>query len=416
MVAWCIFQITSYLYIKYRNHTFVTNCTTIPTTMHTDHTNNAGNAMASPLIDIPLVEINGSQLREGTDTDEKWCVPINHPILLLKEDATPTIHNLCELIDKTSCMEGLQFTFCPKTFDASSKDGRKLLIESITLSALESGGLQLVVGGGGTTTDIHGCTLSFALKCSCSMPYQSKDNSKFDKENHVIKKQQNRKTTLHNMRSNNRPSSQGGRNASRQTSTKRTLYKGHDKCKFRLPVYTNGKVFFIKGQMGTAWHNNHLQRNPDLAVLCMPTRLMSEEEKGTLKDASDANIGASKAASLILAKHGKYLTRSQAHLIIHPNNSDSNEMSDLKEALMSYNAKCVFLYHSAKQSTSSQLDSEEEEFSNVIIEQTNGCDVAEELAQCENTEGGTGTIPPAIPVPVQNNETMKRTYKKRRLL
>jgi hypothetical protein len=115
--------------------------------MHTNHYNNADNAMATPLIDIPLVDINGSQLREGTDTDKKWCVPINHLILLLNEDATPTIHNLCELIDKTNCMEGVQFTFCPKTFDASSEDIRKLLIQSIIFSALESGGLQLVVGG-----------------------------------------------------------------------------------------------------------------------------------------------------------------------------------------------------------------------------------------------------------------------------
>jgi hypothetical protein len=213
------------------------------------------------------------------------------------------------------------------------------------------------------------------------MQYQSKNNTKFDKENQLVKKQQYRKTTLHNKRSNNRPSSQGGRNASHQTSTKRTLYKGDDvKCKFRLPVYTNGKVFFIKGQMGTAWHNNHLPRNPDLAVLCMPTRLMSEKKKGTLKDASDANIGASKAASLVLAKHGKYITRSQAHLIIHPNNSDCNEMSDLKEALMSCNAKCVLLYHSVRQSTTSKLDSEEE-ISNVNIEQTNGCDMAEQVQQ-----------------------------------
>ena len=136
MVALCFFQITSYLYIKYRNHTFHKNCTTIATTMHTNHNNNADNAMATPLIDIPLVDINGSQLREGTDTsqlrestdtDKKWCVPINHPILLLNEDTTPTIHNLCELIDKTNCMEGVQFTFCPKTFDASSEDGSKLL-------------------------------------------------------------------------------------------------------------------------------------------------------------------------------------------------------------------------------------------------------------------------------------------------
>jgi hypothetical protein len=121
------FQITTYLYIKYRNHTFHKNHTTIATTMHTNHNNNADNAMATPLIDIPLVDINGSQLREGTDTDNKWCVPINHPVLLLNEDATPTIHNLCELIDKTNCMEGVQFTFCPKTFDASSVDGSKLL-------------------------------------------------------------------------------------------------------------------------------------------------------------------------------------------------------------------------------------------------------------------------------------------------
>jgi hypothetical protein len=272
----------------------------------------------------------------------------------------------------------------------------------------------LLWGGGGTTTDIHSCKLSFALKCSCSMQYQSKNNTKFDKENQLVKKQQYRKTTLHNKRSNNRSSSQGGRNASCQTSTKRTLYKGDVKCKFRLPVYTNGKVFFFKGQMGTAWHNNHVPRNPDLAMLCIPTRLMSEKEKVTLKDASDANIGASKAASLVLAKYGKYLTRSQAHLIIHPNNSDSNEMSDLKEALMNCNAKCVFLYHSARQSTSSQLDSEE--FSNVIIEQTNGCDMAEQVGQSENTEGGTGTIPPAMPVPVQNNETMKRTYQKTKVI
>jgi hypothetical protein len=79
--------------------------------MHTNHNNNADNAMATPLIDIPLVDINGSQLREGTDTDKKWCVPINHPILLLNEDTTPTIHNLCELIDKTNCMEGVQQNF-----------------------------------------------------------------------------------------------------------------------------------------------------------------------------------------------------------------------------------------------------------------------------------------------------------------
>jgi hypothetical protein len=127
--------------------------------------------------------------------------------------------------------------------------------------------------------------VNLALHCSCSMQYQSKNNTKFDKENQLVKKQQYRKTTLHNKRSNNRPSSQIGRSTSRQTSSKRTLYKGDVKCKFRLPVYTNGKVFFIKGQMGTAWHNNHVPRNPDLAVLCMPTRLMSEKEKGTLKDA-----------------------------------------------------------------------------------------------------------------------------------
>jgi hypothetical protein len=89
------------------NHNNNAHQSPITTTMLTD------NAMATPLIDIPLVDINGSQLREGTDTDKKWCVPINHPILLLNEDATPTIHNLCELVDKTNCMEGVQFTFLP---------------------------------------------------------------------------------------------------------------------------------------------------------------------------------------------------------------------------------------------------------------------------------------------------------------
>jgi hypothetical protein len=34
----------------------------------------------------------------------------------------------------------------------------------------------------------------------------------------------------------------------------------------------------------------------------------------------------------------------------------------------------------------------------------------------ENTEGGTGTITPAMPVPVQNNETMKRTYQKKKVI
>jgi hypothetical protein len=90
-------------------------------------------------------------------------------------------------------------------------------------------------------------------------------------------------------------------------------------------------------------------------------------------------------------------------------------MYNLKEALMSCNAKCVFLYHSARQSTSSQLDSEEE-FSNVIIEQTNGCDMAEQVAQSENTEGETGRIPPSIQVPVQNNERMKRTSQRKKVM
>jgi hypothetical protein len=132
--------------------------------------------------------------------------------------------------------------------------------------------------------------------------YHSTSDEKVDKENSKVKPNQYKPYSLHNDNANKRSKSKGGKEANHRTSSGRRIGTDAPGCKFRLPVFSDEKGFFLRGRNGCNIHSLHEQVSPQVAALSTATHILPEEAIDCLRVATQAHVGASTAANLLYAE------------------------------------------------------------------------------------------------------------------
>jgi MULE transposase domain len=295
----------------------------------------------------------------------KWCVPIPFEVQHVPDG--PFVQtNLCNLMSSDRRNQVYRFdpTAYPPAIDKEvTTDGKTKLIRQLQLEAQTASQLSLISTGGKRHTDKSGATFCFALVCSCSLVYQSSGEklddgtarykSKVDKESGTVLNQDVKAVSIHGNRKNNRPSSKGGRNASKRTSTGRRLTPDAPKCTFRLPVYFDSKSYFVKGDVGNANHCNHSKPIALSATPRVATRLIPEAHKQFAQAIVKAHTGTAVNVNIMNATNPEYKISRGNFRTLCPRGAKANGAhgrdydvtAEIKRELIGHKAQCQFLMH-----------------------------------------------------------------------